>query len=172
MRFANGGSLATWAPDADEASLRTVQLQGAEPPLTLRLQDGSPVGAVRVKAARGPDAEGTTLTPTTPSVTLQDGTDQLQVGLREVPGRFSLQRSAPNPASERATIAFSILEQTRVEIALFDVLGRKVTTLTDGERMPGQHDVRFDVQSLPSGTYFYRMSADGFSRTRRLNVVH
>lgn len=171
VRFANGGALATWAPDDEDAPLRTVQLQGVEAPLTLRLQDGSPVGAVRVQTARGPGAEGTTLTPTAPSVTLEEGPAQLWVGLQDVPGRFSLRRSVPNPARDQVTITFSLPKQARAEVALFDVLGRRVRTLTDAERPPGQHDVRLDVQSLSSGTYFYRLSADGFSQTRRLQVV-
>ena len=171
VRFANGGALATWAPDDEDASLRTVQLQGVEAPLTLRLQDGSTVGAVRVQTDRGPDAEGTTLTPTAPSVTLEEGPEQIRVALQEVPGRFSLRRSVPNPARDQVTITFSLPKQARVEVALFDVLGRRVRTLTDAERPPGQHDVRLDVQSLSSGTYFYRLSADGFSQTRRLQVV-
>jgi hypothetical protein len=129
------------------------------------------VGAVRVQTARGSGAEGTTLTPTAPSVTLEESPERLRVGLQDVPGRFALRRSVPNPAREQATITFSVPTQARVEVALFDVLGRRVRTLTDAERTPGQHDVRLDVQSLSSGTYFYRLSADGFSQTRRLQVV-
>ncbi len=170
VRFANGSALATVEPGGD-ASFRDVKLQGAAYPLTLRLQGGSRAGAVRVRKDRGPDADVTTLTAEAPSVTLQDGDGQLQVGLQPAPDQFSLQNSAPNPASGSATIAFSVPEQTHVTIDVFDVLGRRVATLADGQREPGRHDVRLDVGSLSSGTYFYRMSADGFSKTRRLEVV-
>nr|WP_272509272.1 T9SS type A sorting domain-containing protein [Salinibacter ruber] len=111
------------------------------------------------------------MTAEAPSVTLQDGDGQLQVGLQPAPDQFSLQNSAPNPASGPATIAFIVPEQTHVTIDVFDVLGRRVATLADGQREPGRHDVRLDVGSLSSGTYFYRMSAEGFSKTRRLEVV-
>ncbi|MEF8866619.1 MAG: Ig-like domain-containing protein [Salinibacter sp.] len=171
VRFANGRALATVAPGGRSASFRDVKLQGVAYPLTLRLRGGSAGGAVRVKHARDADAAATTLTPNAPSTTLQEEEGQLQVGLRAVPERFALQHSAPNPASRSATIAFSVPEQTRVTISVFDLLGRKVTTLTDGRREPGRHNARLNVQALPSGTYFYRMSADGFSQTRRLRVV-
>ena len=171
VRFANGGALATWTPGPDDAPLRTVQLQGVEAPVTLRLQDGAAGEAVRVQTARSADAAGTTLTPAAPSMTLEESPDQLRMGLQDVPGRFSLHPSVPNPAREQATITFNVPKQARVEVALFDVLGRRIRTLTDTERSPGQHDVRLEVQSLPSGTYFYRLSADGFSQTRRLQIV-
>ena len=171
VRFANGGALAPVASGAGPPSVHDVKLQGVAYPLTLRLQGGSRAGAVRVRKDRGPDADVTTLTAEAPSVTLQDGDGQLQVGLQPAPDQFSLQNSAPNPASGPATIAFSVPEQTHVTIDVFDVLGRRVATLADGQREPGRHDVRLDVGSLSSGTYFYRMSADGFSKTRRLEVV-
>jgi hypothetical protein len=171
VRFANGGALAPVASGAGPPSVHDVKLQGVAYPLTLRLQGGSRAGAVRVRKDRGPDADVTTLTAEAPSVTLQDGDGQLQVGLQPAPDQFSLQNSAPNPASGPATIAFSVPEQTHVTIDVFDVLGRRVATLADGQREPGRHDVRLDVGSLSSGTYFYRMSAEGFSKTRRLEVV-
>ena len=93
------------------------------------------------------------------------------MGLQATPERYALHRSAPNPASGPATIAFSVPEQTHVTIGVFDVLGRKVATLADGQKEPGRHNVRLDAGALPSGTYFYRMSAEGFSETRRLEVI-
>ena len=171
VRFANGGALAPVASGAGPPSVHDVKLQGVAYPLTLRLQGGSRAGAVRVRKDRGPDADVTILTAEAPSVTLQDGDGQLQVGLQPAPDQFSLRNSAPNPASGPATIAFSVPEQTHVTIDVFDVLGRRVATLADGQRAPGRHDVRLDVGSLASGTYFYRMSAEGFSKTRRLEVV-
>ncbi len=171
IRFANGASLAVMEAGAGDSPFRDVRLQGVEYPLTLRLQGASSSHSVEVRQSQEPETEAVTLTSTNPSVTLQDRTGQLQVGLGEIPERFSLQRSVPNPASKQATITFSVPEQTRVRIDVFDVLGRRITTLTEGERKAGQHETRLNVRSLSSGTYFYRMSAGGFSITRRLNVV-
>ena len=171
IRFANGASLAVMEAGAGDSPFRDVRLQGVEYPLTLRLQGASSSHSVEVRQSQEPETEAVTLTSTNPSVTLQDRTGQLQVGLEEIPERFSLQRSVPNPVSEQATITFSVPEQTRVRIDVFDVLGRRITTLTEGERKAGQHETRLNVRSLSSGTYFYRMSAGGFSITRRLNVV-
>ncbi|WP_263784386.1 Ig-like domain-containing protein [Salinibacter grassmerensis] len=171
VRFANGRALATVEPDASTPSLHDVNLQGVAYPLTLRRQGSPRAGGVLVRETRDSDADVRTLTSDAPSVTLQNGNGQLQVGLQSVPEQFALRNSAPNPARGAATIAFSVPEQTHVTIDVFDVLGRKVATLTDGQKEPGQHDVRLNARSLSSGTYFYRMSAEGFSKTRRLSVV-
>jgi len=171
VRFANGSALATVEPGGGDASFRDVKLQGAAYPLTLRLEGGSRAGEVLLRQGEGPGADVKTLASGAPSATLQEGAGQLQVGLQALPERYALHRSAPNPASGPATIAFSVPEQTHVTIGVFDVLGRKVATLADGQKEPGRHDVRLDVRSLSSGTYFYRMSAEGFSETRRLEVV-
>ena len=170
VRFANGSALATVEPGGG-ASFRDVKLQGAAYPLTLRLEGGPRAGEVLLRQGRGPGADVRALASSAPSATLQEGSGPLQVGLRALPEQYALHRSAPNPASGPATISFSVPEQTRVEIGVFDVLGRKIATLAEGQKEPGRHDVRLDAGALPSGTYFYRMSAEGFSETRRLEVI-
>jgi phosphodiesterase/alkaline phosphatase D-like protein len=105
-------------------------------------------------------------------MTVQDETGGLQVALlRMVPDNFALERSTPNPARGQATIRYRIPKQVPVQITLYDILGRKVTTLVEGEKKAGTHSVRVDVRSLPSGRYFYRMSAGNFSRVQRMSVL-
>ncbi|MCS3669261.1 PKD repeat protein [Salinibacter ruber] len=91
--------------------------------------------------------------------------------VRPVPSEIKLGRSAPNPAQGPVTIEYGLPEETRVQIEVYDVLGRKVTTLVEGSRPPGRHEVTLEGGRLPSGTYFYRMKADGRQKTRRLTVV-
>jgi len=172
VRFAGGTFLATWAPGAGGASFREVRLQGADYPLTLRLKGRSPSAVVRVKQGVGSSAPVTSLTPEAPSMTVQDDNGVLQVALlRVVPDNFALEGSTPNPASGQATIRYRVPKQVPVEITLYDILGREVTTLVEGEKKAGTHSVRVDVGSLPSGRYFYRMSAGRFSRVQRISVL-
>lgn len=172
VRFAGGTFLATWAPGTSGTSFRDVQLQGADYPLTLRLKESSPSVVVHVKQGSSPSAPVTTLTPEAPSMTVQGENEGLQVALIQViPDNFALESSTPNPARGQATIRYRVPKQVRVQINLYDILGRKVMTLAEGEKKAGTYSVRFDVRSLSSGRYFYRMSAGAFSRSRRMNVV-
>ena len=56
-------------------------------------------------------------------------------------------------------------------IAVYDVLGRRVATLTDGSEQAGRHRAELDAHRMPSGTYFVRMRAEDFQQTRRLTIV-
>jgi hypothetical protein len=111
------------------------------------------------------------LTPDAPSITLQSVPGRLDVGLETVPASVTLQKSAPNPAVQRATIGYAVPEETNVAIAVYDVLGRRVARLVDDVVPAGRHQVQFEASTVPSGTYFVRMQAGSVTKTRRLVVV-
>ena len=84
---------------------------------------------------------------------------------------FSLEQNYPNPFNPSTTIRYSIAHRTRVTLTVFNILGEKAATLVSGVQEPGTHDVRFDAAGIASGTYFYRLQADGFVQTRQLHVL-
>jgi hypothetical protein len=84
--------------------------------------------------------------------------------------------SAPNPFRGQTTVEFALPKQTRVTVAVYDMMGRKVATLVNGPRRAGTHRVRWNGesdggQSLASGVYLMRLRADGQSQTRRVTIV-
>ena len=54
---------------------------------------------------------------------------------------------------------------------MYDLLGRQVATLVDEEKAPGSYTVTFDASNLSSGTYLYRLTAGGYTATRRMMLV-
>jgi len=58
-----------------------------------------------------------------------------------------------------------------VNLKVYDVLGREVRTLVDENKTAGSYQVKFDASNLPSGVYFYRITAGSFVETRKLIVV-
>jgi hypothetical protein len=56
-------------------------------------------------------------------------------------------------------------------LKVFDVLGREVATLVDGELNPGEHSVVFNAKGLASGVYFCRLSTPAFSQTKSMTVI-
>lgn len=80
---------------------------------------------------------------------------------------FVLEPMAPNPVVGSATISFVIPENSHVCLKVFDVSGRLVATLMDGNLQPGRHSVVFDAQDLTSGVYYYRLEAGKSVQTRR-----
>jgi hypothetical protein len=77
----------------------------------------------------------------------------------------------PNPFNPSTTINFSVPKAGRATLAVFDLRGHKVATLQDGEMAAGDHSLQFSGQGLPSGTYFYRLSGDGYEVTEKMQLV-
>jgi hypothetical protein len=90
--------------------------------------------------------------------------------------RTQLAGNAPNPFSGQTTVEFDLAEQSRVTVAVYDMMGRKVATLVDGVRSAGPHAVGWNGQSdsgqdLASGVYLLRMQAEGKSETKRMTII-
>ena len=59
----------------------------------------------------------------------------------------------------------------RVRLAVYDLLGHEVALLVDGYQQAGSHLVTFDARRLSSGVYFYRLTAGGSVKTRKMTLV-
>jgi hypothetical protein len=83
-----------------------------------------------------------------------------------VPARFVLHGNYPNPFNPTTTLRFDLPEAATVRVAVYDVLGREVLTLTPGRMAasPGR-TLTLDARSLASGAYLYRVVAEGATAT-------
>ncbi|GIV57285.1 MAG: hypothetical protein KatS3mg042_0198 [Rhodothermaceae bacterium] len=88
-----------------------------------------------------------------------------------VPGAYRLAQNYPNPFNPVTTITFDLPRATRARLDVFDVLGRTVAVLLDARLTPGTYAVTFDATALPSGVYFYRLTAGDVVRTRQMAVL-
>jgi hypothetical protein len=81
---------------------------------------------------------------------------------------FALHPAAPNPSSGTATIGFALPRACEVELALYDIKGRKVETLATGKHQPGEYSAT--ASGLSSGVYIYELTADEFSDSKKMVV--
>jgi FlgD Ig-like domain len=94
-----------------------------------------------------------------------------------VPRSFALHANVPNPFNPATTIRYDVpAGAANVEIAVFDVTGRRVRTLVEGVLPAGQHSVTWDGHddrgaTATSGIYFCRMSAGSFVQTRKMALL-
>jgi hypothetical protein len=78
----------------------------------------------------------------------------------------------PNPFNPTTTLQFDLMQQARVTLKVYNVLGQEVVTLIQGEPLSaGVHTVRFDASSYPSGIYIYRLETPGFSAARKMVLL-
>ncbi|MEJ2105653.1 MAG: T9SS type A sorting domain-containing protein, partial [Ignavibacteriaceae bacterium] len=83
---------------------------------------------------------------------------------------FALFQNYPNPFNPSTRINYSIGKESFVQLKVYDVLGNEVATLVNEEKPAGTYDIRFTSDKLPSGIYFYRLSANNFSETKKLII--
>ena len=82
----------------------------------------------------------------------------------------SLRQNYPNPARTETTIAFTLHEPGRVELEVYDMLGRTVRSVVHRSLATGAHHVTLDVSGLPAGLYIYRLTFGDSERLERIMV--
>ena len=88
-----------------------------------------------------------------------------------VPSSFALESNYPNPFNPETTIPFALPEASEVRLVVYDVTGRQVALLVEGQLSAGHHTVAFRGDHLASGVYLVRMQAGDFSEVRRMTLV-
>jgi len=88
-----------------------------------------------------------------------------------IPDKFTLSQNYPNPFNPSTKIRYSLPQKGFVTIKVFDMLGRDVTNLINEEQNAGQHEVNFKANNLPSGIYFYRITAGGSAITKKMILL-
>jgi hypothetical protein len=83
------------------------------------------------------------------------------------PSGFMLSQNYPNPFNPTTQVAFSTEHDARIRVVVYDVLGREISVLADGDYYPGIYSVVWDGRSasgssVPSGAYYVRMIASPF----------
>ena len=80
-------------------------------------------------------------------------------------------RMYPNPFNSMTNIIFSIAQPGNVEVALYDILGRKLATLYDGFASPGNHTILYEADHLGSGIYFVLFNSNQGAVTRKITYI-
>ncbi len=85
---------------------------------------------------------------------------------------FFLAQNYPNPFNTNTIIGYSIPSTAFVSLAVFDVLGRKIRTLVNSEKISGIYSVSFDGSNLSSGCYFYQLKTSGQTITKKMLLIY
>jgi hypothetical protein len=85
--------------------------------------------------------------------------------------RYVLAENFPDPFRSFTRISYAIPAACHVTLNIYDVSGRKVSTLLDERQEPGTRTLTWDGGSLPSGLYFYRLEAGEFQATRKMLLL-
>jgi len=89
----------------------------------------------------------------------------------EIPTEYTLGQNYPNPFNARTAIRFQLPAVSEVQVKVYDVMGREVQTLVNERLQPGTYSTQWNASAYSSGVYFYRMTTDGFSETKRMLLI-
>jgi photosystem II stability/assembly factor-like uncharacterized protein len=89
----------------------------------------------------------------------------------EVPQNYSLEQNYPNPFNPQTNIKFEIPKSSLVSIKVFDALGRELETIANENLNSGIYEVQWDAAQYPSGIYFYKISAENFSQSKKMILI-
>jgi len=83
---------------------------------------------------------------------------------------FALSQNYPNPFNPATKIRYNLSKKSDVSLKIYDVLGREIETLVDGNYSAGEYEADFNASKLASGVYFYRLQAGNFVETKKMVV--
>jgi hypothetical protein len=101
-------------------------------------------------------------------------TDTTTVGVSEEAEQiadFKLMQNYPNPFNPSTTIEYTLGTEALVTLVVSDILGREVTMLVNGKQHGGPHQVQFDGSDLASGIYYYTLRTNGYTLTKKLQLI-
>jgi photosystem II stability/assembly factor-like uncharacterized protein len=104
----------------------------------------------------------------------RDTVSQVVTGIEDeslTPINYSISQNYPNPFNPSTTIDYSIPKSSFVNLSVYDILGRRVSTLVNEEKTVGSYKVNFNEINLPSGIYFYKIMAGSFVQTKKMVLM-
>jgi len=87
------------------------------------------------------------------------------------PNDYSLSQNYPNPFNPSTTIKYQLPKSGKVTLKVFDILGREVASLVNEFKPAGTYEVSFNASALPTGIYFYKLTAAPFTQTRKMLLI-
>lgn len=104
-------------------------------------------------------------------LTLVRNTVGINVLSNIVPEKFMLGNNYPNPFNPGTNIKFDLPASGITVLKIYDSGGREVETLLNSKLQPGSYELYFNAGNLPSGVYFYRLTANEFSQTKKMVLL-
>ncbi|MDD5363570.1 MAG: T9SS type A sorting domain-containing protein [Ignavibacteria bacterium] len=92
----------------------------------------------------------------------------VEIGL---PARFVLEQNYPNPFNPSTEIRFGLPEDSRVDLSVFDLTGRKIRTLINEMKPAGYYKIDFSTGNIASGIYIYRLNTEKYSVSKKMIIL-
>ena len=149
--------IAVWGDDHTTSEIDGA-IKGEE--LEVSLHNVSEMVPVKIETIFGEDKYST------------DGFSVLRIqDVKASPGQFGIVDAYPNPFNNRSSIKYNLKESSEIDLALFDLTGRRVLDLVSGRKKIGQYSISIEGSSLSSGMYIVQLQAGEQISKRKVTLV-
>jgi hypothetical protein len=87
---------------------------------------------------------------------------------QQISDKFILFQNYPNPFNSQTKIYYALFKNDQIKVEIFDLIGKKIATLYQGPSTMGFHSIEFQADQLPSGIYYYQLTAGSHSEARKM----
>jgi len=159
-----------------------ISMQGAVYPVIVRWEMNSPVrGAHKLVLSDLADGKAVQQVMEGSGSAMIKSANVKNLGIRlsegvNLPATFALSRNYPNPFNPVTHFTVDLPKATEVEIAVYDLLGRKIASLLSGNQAAGQYLLEWNGRDasnmvVPTGMYFVRVSSDEFNAAQKIMLM-
>jgi hypothetical protein len=92
-------------------------------------------------------------------------------GSTDLPDKFVLKQNYPNPFNPKTTIEFLIIEESKIMLSIYNILGQKIVEVLNDRYPAGTYQVDFDAAQLSTGIYFYELKVGNLSQVKRMTLL-
>jgi len=165
LRFSNDRYVAVMQDGSVE-----ILLNSAKYPIRMRAQNLGPNASLRVKDNLNGGVLNETVTDGK-EIIITTALNKIVVESGQMPLRYGLSQNHPNPFNPTTIVKFSLPEKSYVKLAVYNLLGEKVSELVNREMDAGDHQVSVDARGYSAGVYFYVFEAGNFKDVKKMMVV-
>ncbi len=88
-----------------------------------------------------------------------------------IPDQLTINQNYPNPFNTSTSIRYELPKKSHITIEIYDILGRRVTTLFDGFQLAGYYQTVWNAENIPSGMYFYKLQAGDYIESKKMVLL-
>jgi len=99
------------------------------------------------------------------------GITKISISQHKILTQYNLKQNYPNPFNPSTTIEFTLPNSEYVELKVYNILGKEVTTLVSNKLNQGNHRYTFDGKNLASGIYYYQLVAGDYKEVKKMILL-
>jgi hypothetical protein len=131
---------------------------------TILINDGDPANDELAKTICDLINNGQTVGPGI----IPESPERYKVSAGAAPMKYALNQNSPNPFNPTTQISYALPKAGHVKLEIYNLLGQRVATLVDEYQQTGQKTINWEAKDFASGIYFYKLSTDDFTATKKM----